>query len=215
MPPRLQSWLKAVLRWLVEPRLFWVAVSVVAFAGLLVLRPGVRELEVRVIGLTLEWLGIGTVAYGIRETRKLFGHPSARQLARAWMLRFPRWRRRVVVGAGAGSIGISGASAQMYVWSNVDPAAPLQEQLNAVARNTERLNERLNQLQSEVDKDLLKHSEALQREQESRARADSDLQLRLEAAETGGLHITFMGVVWLFVGVTLSTLSSEIVQLLS
>ena len=61
--------------------------------------------------------------------------------------------------------------------------------------------------------ELRKHSEALRAEERSRARGDQDLSLRLEAAETGGLHITFMGTVWLFLGAVLATMSPEIAAL--
>lgn len=131
------------------------------------------------------------------------------------MSRFPRWRRRIVFGAGAGTLGVAGVSARGHVWSTVDPSAPIEVRLEAVVRNVERLDERLIQVQNEMDSELRKHSDELRKEQQIRATDDEQIQLRLEAAQTGGLYITFIGVIWLFVGVLLSTISPEIARWVS
>lgn len=207
---RLSAWLAALAHWLAEARLLWTGLFVVLLALLVCIRPGAREIDVRVTGLVLQWLGIGTVAVGIRETRRLFGRPGIGKLFVAWVSRFPRWRRQVVFGAGAGALGTATASARGYVWTTIDPTAPVETRLNALTRNVERLNERLIQVQNELESELRKHSEALRSEQNERAQNDQQLHLRLEAAETGGLYISAIGLVWLIVGVFLTTMSPEI-----
>src|SRR3546814_8710666 len=69
-------WLRALWFWLTEPRHFWLATFVVALALVFALRRGTTEPEIRISGLLLQILGIGTVAWGIRETRALFGRPT-------------------------------------------------------------------------------------------------------------------------------------------
>jgi hypothetical protein len=101
----------------------------------------------------------------------------------------------------------------MEVWTNVDPSAPLEKQIEAVTKNLDRLRNRLNQLHDEMDKGLREHSEALRQEEATRAKDDEHLRQRLHAAETGGLHITFAGVVWLLLGVLLATLPQELAGL--
>jgi len=51
---------------------------------------------------------------------------------------------------------------------------------------------------------------------ERRARDEADAQIReqLESFSVGGLHLESMGLVWLFVGITLATLPGEIASLL-
>jgi hypothetical protein len=207
---RVWSWLRGFFRWLGEPRLAWLTLLVVVLALEISLQRGATEFQVRASGLGLEWFGLVTVAIGVRETRKLFGRPSLGQLVRGWVSRFPRWRGKVIVMPGTGSLSLGGGSARLSVWSKVDPTAPLQDQMTAIARNVERLNERIDGLHREVDEGLRKHTEALGAEQRSRAQGDQDLNLRLEAAAAGGLHITFMGTMWLFLGALLATLSPEI-----
>src|SRR3546814_19763489 len=62
-------WLRALWFWLTEPRHFWLATFVVALALVFALRRGTTEPEIRISGLLLQILGIGTVVWGIRETR--------------------------------------------------------------------------------------------------------------------------------------------------
>jgi hypothetical protein len=70
----------------------------------------------------------------------------------------------------------------------------------------------LTQMQQEMETEFQKISATLGEERTNRSREAAELQRRLETAETGGLHITFVGVVWLFVGVILATLSPEILR---
>ena len=72
---RLPSWLKELALWLWEARvpLGTIAIIIVALLAALGLRRS--EDMLRITGWFLEFLGIGTVAWGIRDTRKFFGLP--------------------------------------------------------------------------------------------------------------------------------------------
>ena len=174
---------------------------------------GASEFQFRFTGLVLQWLGLGTVVHGIEETRKLFGHPSLPQLLREKASRFPRWSRHAAPATGGGAI-VGGASlvARGYAWTNLDPAAPLETQVTALNRNVERLKERLDEMERHVDSELSKHSEEFRKEKQEREEGDKNLGKVLEAAETGGLHISLMGVFWLAMGLLLTTFSTEIAQ---
>jgi len=209
---RIFAWLGLFWRWLAEARLFWMALLVLLLAFLVSFRPSAWEIHIRVTGLILQCLGIGTVALGIHETRKLFGRPGIVKLLLEWMSHFPRWRRRIVLAAGSGTLGALTGHVRAHVWSNVDPSASIEARVDALTKNVERLNERLIQVQKEIDSELHKQSDALRQEEQIRAKDDQSLQQRLEAAETGGLHISFIGMLWLFFGLFLSTMSAEIAQ---
>jgi hypothetical protein len=70
------SRLKAVWLWLVEARHAWLAGAVICAALFISFRPHTTESVIRLTGLILQLLGIGTVIWGISETRALFGHAS-------------------------------------------------------------------------------------------------------------------------------------------
>lgn len=66
-----------------------------------------------------------------------------------------------------------------------------------------------------MDQKFRSHADFLKREERTRAQEDQAIREKLEATETGGLHISAMGVLWLFIGVTLSTAATEIAKCLS
>jgi hypothetical protein len=116
---------------------------------------------------------------------------------------------------GTGMISAAGMSARGYVWSNIDPTAPIDSQINALTKNMDRMNERINNLENNVDLRLREHSEALKQEQMAREKNDKQLNERLETAETSGLHISFIGLAWILFGLLLSTVSMEIYKALN
>jgi hypothetical protein len=207
-------WLNAFLRWLAsEFRMVWLALLVVVLSLVIVYWLGASEFQIRFSGLVLQWFGLGTVVYGIRETRKLFEHPSFMQLLSEKMSRIPRWQlHKIAIGDGVSVLGGAAVCSRGYVWNNVDPAAPIQEQVDALKNNVESLKRQLTHVHGEMDSRLHGHSESLRQEQESRRDGDERLHQRLEAAETGGIYVSFIGVVWLSVGLLLSTASPEIAQ---
>lgn len=205
-------WLRAFLLWLAEARLTWIALFVLVSALIVSFRPSASEFQIRFTGLILQWLGIGTVAYGIRQIRQLFGRPGILKLFWGWISRFPPWPRHMVSATGTGAIESRMASVRGFGWSEIDPTAAIDERVDALTKNVERLYRLLIQAQTDIDKELRKHSDTLSHEQETRAKDDIHLRLRLEAAETGGLHVSLIGVLWLLLGVFLSTVSGEIAQ---
>ncbi len=174
--------------------------------------PGTSEIEVRVSGLVLQLFGVGTVAYGLRTTRKMFGRPKPVTSLRAWLSRFPLWGQKPVT-ATATFWGEGSWSGRGHTWSKVDPESSIEARVGALTRNTEQLNTRLVAAENRLDSQVREHADALRREQQVRAEHDDALQAKLEAAETGGLYISLMGVICLFFGLLLTSVPKEIVQL--
>jgi len=212
---RFVTWIRSIGLWLFEPKVAWTGVIILISALLFALRPGSSEFEVRVTGLILQAFGLGTVAFGIRKTRIFFGHQNVPQLFFEWVSRFPHWRRHAVIGAGSGMLSAATMSARGYVWSNVDPTAPIEAQIDALTKNLDRMNERINHLENDVDLRLREHSAALKQEQVAREKNDKQLHERLETAETSGLHISLIGLIWILFGLLLSTVSMEIFKVLN
>ena len=208
-------WIRALWFWLTEPRYFWLAVFVVALALSFTLRRGVTESEVRITGLLLQIFGIGTVAWGIRETRALFGRPTLVAEFRAWFCRFPVYGGRIV--SASANITMSGASlhARGYSSASAGTDASVGARIEALEKNLKLINERIDHTQNEMDQKFRGHADLLEQEEQTRARDDQAIREKLEATETGGLHISAMGALWLFVGITLSTAAPEIAKCLN
>ena len=199
-------WLAAVGRWVAEARLAWFALFIVAIALVFSLRPGASEGEIRMVGLALQCLGIGVVLRDLGKTRRLFGLPGVMRLLHSWISRFPRWPRPQAVGGVFVAAGSSALSGTGHVWRRLGPSATTEDLVQSI----EDLQQRLVQLETDVDSKLRDHHSALREEEQKRGRGHSELSHRLEAAETGGLHLALVGLVWLLLGLLLSTLSDEI-----
>jgi len=207
----LYNWLRALLHWLfVDARIFWLALSVAVGALVFALRKSASEPEIRLTGLALQVLGIATVAWGIRETRVLFGRPDLFTLAKKWIERVPVYGGRVVT-ASANLTGIGATvHGRAHVSSTASPNATVEERVSVLEKNIQHLNKRIDETQTEMDQGFRAQTSALEEEKQIRSREDQLLSAKLEATETGGLHISAMGALWLFIGVTLSTASVEL-----
>jgi hypothetical protein len=166
---------------------------------------------VRYPGLGLQLAGIGTVWWGIRETRKLFEHPSFWTQAGAWFHRRPRYGGRVVGLAGSGAAAAT-ASARLSVWRGARRDATLEQRIEALEHNLIQVRDDAIWFQNKTENDIRRQDQAIKEEQQTRDSADQEIRQKLKAAETGGLHISAMGAMWLLVGVTMSTIPAELAR---
>ena len=105
-------------------------------------------------------------------------------------------------------------NARAHMWSNPGLDATMAERIKALEENLQDVNQRLCSIQNEIDQSFRKQTEVLKHEQDTRAKADQEIREKLEATETGGLHISAMGVLWLVVGVIMSTIPTELTKLI-
>jgi hypothetical protein len=205
---------KAVWPWLTEARYAWLSAAVIGVALVISLRPHTTEPVIRLTGLVLQLLGIGTVIWGISETRALFGHPSFASKTKAWLSRFPLLRRNVVIAAGSGTFSVAVGKARAHVTHGPGANPTIETRLDALEKNVTSIHERISQTQKEMDEEFQETADALRREEQSRQVEDNAIREKLEATETGGVYISAIGASWLFLGVILSTAAIEIAALL-
>src|SRR5439155_20294170 len=177
-------------------------------------RPGTSEPLVRLTGLVLQVLGIGTVIWGISETRALFGYPSIFNKTKSWLLRFPLVRRDIVLTAGTAEIALVGDQMRAHGISGVGPNATVETRLDALEKNIIAIHQRITETQREIDEEVHRAKTALENEQTARQHEDAAIRKMLEATGTGGVHISAIGASWLFVGIILSTAAPEIAEVL-
>jgi len=68
---------------------------------------GFTESAFRITGGALQAMGLGTVIWGITETRKQFGHTPTLKLAVSWLRRFPLIRRPAFLQPDGITVGAS------------------------------------------------------------------------------------------------------------
>jgi len=191
----------------------WLASGVIFLASFISLRPYTPEHVIRLTGLLLQLLGIGTVIWGISETRALFKRPSFAAKIKSWFKRFPLLRRDVVISAGPATLAIAGGAASISITVEPRPNPTIETRVEAIEKNLTLIYERISSIEKEMD-EFRKAAEALINEEKARQTVDRGINEKLESAGTGGIHISAIGALWLFVGVILSTASIEIADLL-
>jgi hypothetical protein len=205
---------KACGRWIVEPRLFWTALGVVAVAISWSIRPGATEGEVRFVAMVLQLLGVAEVAKGIGDTRKLFGKPGIVEWTTAWWDRRPWCPKRIVVGSGAVTLGGLRANARGSVMRYSEPGAPIEERVAALEHNLGQISGRLDAAEQRFDRTAQEHGERLESEARLRAEGDAANRKLVEVTETGGLALSTAGAVVLVVGIVLGSFPDEFAGLL-
>lgn len=202
--------LKSVLLWLGEPRLFYLAlVPVFLGFGVICLARG-SEPSLRITGMVLQVLGIGTVIWGISKTRAHFGHPSLSSIFLAWIRRFPLIRRSVALQTDGVRVGLSVTGGRLTSVFQPKSHMPLEERLAHIERGIEIVQDRIAGAERQIDQHKSSVDGQLKAESRKREEQDRSILKNFERSSTGGLHISAIGALWLFVGVILSTASQEI-----
>jgi len=205
------SYLRAHRAWLWESRFFWLTVLGAVGVPVAVLVWWPYEHIIRYAGLGLQVAGILTVWWGIRETRKLFEHPTFWMQAGEWFRRRPRYGGRVVAGEGSAAAA-AGAFGRTTVWSHASSGATLEQRLEVLEKNLQSVRDDLSGFQTKTEEDIRRHDQAIREEQQARDSADQEIRKKLKSTETGGLHISAMGAIWLLVGVIMGTIPAELAR---
>jgi hypothetical protein len=207
--------IRATLRWLATPHHVWLCLAVTVAALTISLRPNAPEPVIRLTGLVLQLLGVLTVAWGISETRAMFGRPSIGSEIRAWLSAAPFLKRHqgsATIRASAGGITLR---ARGHATHGAGENPTIGSRLHALEKNLEVVHQRITGLAQEYDQELRHLANSLREEQFSRVQQVASVNVRLEEFGTGGVHISAIGATWIFVGLVLSTAGPELAKLVS
>ncbi len=207
------SYLRRLIAWLFGPRLLWFFLSVTLFCSIIAFFPNVSEPRLRIIGLLLQLCGIGTVLKGISDTRQVFGRPTLFDLLARWLQAFPKRKTDSAVGLGVSSIETASAFGRATVWLQPPANAGTDDQIRVLESNVEGIRNYTADLQRQIDQSNRQTKDALTVEKQSREHQIDELAKRLETTETGGLYIALVGVLWVAIGLIMSTASVELSRL--
>jgi hypothetical protein len=198
--------------WLARPRLLWISVGLVLIsAAVIALSHNRQEACLRWWGMALQFLGIVSVVRELRGARLQFNKPGLLDLARQWLEQRPGKDRTLILG-GVGMVAALGVSARLTIRAKTDPVAPIETRVKALETNLGRIDEELGQVHRAVDSERTARTQALQAETDARTQADARLDRTLEEISTGSLTFSLFGVVWLAVGLVLSSTSVEVAK---
>lgn len=209
---QLGNWIARIVPWLGEAKQAWLAV--LAIPGVFLICWAVLpewEPRIRLTGMCLELLGLGTVAYGIRETQKLFSRPRLAEIARKWFGRFPKLKLESRIVVGAAHINFEGmASGSAFGSASLSTTASLEERVTFLERRMDQANVLIHETQQKVEEEARKRSGALDVARREREVGDEKNNKLIQEAIAGGLYLETTGVLWLLCGITFATASNEI-----
>lgn len=210
---RRYGWAHAL--WIARPRKAWLCVAVILVA-LLVTRFATARPDdhLRYAGLVLQLVGVGTVAYLLRDKRVTFARKSLLSALREWAAARPRFRPRTVTLQVSGAAHAHATShARLSVWRNVPRAAAMEERFAALEANLAELRTEHSETSSRLSRAQSRLSEDLTAERRERENADRASSEKLEKLGAAGLHIEAIGLIWLVTGIVLATIPAELAKL--
>ncbi|MGH9438614.1 MAG: hypothetical protein ACRD22_12165 [Terriglobia bacterium] len=210
---RLAQWIKALGIWIYEAKLalLWLLVIAVAvYLGCIVWH---REVAIRVAGYSLQLLGMILTINSLLRIRIYFGRPDLRTLFVIWIKNFPKWKRRYISVADGGHFNVKlGVAAAAKSWTPDNPDQSLEKRIEGILRNLNRINEiqnghamKISTLQAALEEHRLITAEETHNS-EKRMRSD------LESLHMSDWTISLIGLIWLTVGITMSTMAPELYQ---
>jgi hypothetical protein len=212
----LKTWLRQLAGYLWHTRMFFLAIVPMALICIGLTYARWTEPRIAQAGVILQVLGVFSVAYGVRETRRQFCQPSLPARMLAFISNVPKYPKRVTgadasiqhadISSAFGRLGSSGIAAHV---PDVEARVSLlerqiQELAAATARGT-----------AEVQGQLLKQQRQLDAESKRRAEAVTHLHRTLELTATGGLDLSLCGIVWLLFGSVFGTIPADVACFIS
>lgn len=159
----------------------------------------------RYAGMVLQLMGIGTVAYGLRQIRRQFQCPSLFASVIEWLNIRPKLLPRSAIH-GAGAAFTASSTLEAHGRVKAGPNSSIEHRVEVLEQELDDLHRQV----SGMSTTIRGCQAALQDERTSRENTDIQLGKRLEESMVGGLHLEFTGVLWLFVGVILGTVPDHI-----
>ena len=210
----IRIWLMQVAKWLWRARGIGVAFGpVIACVGALVYLHW-AEPSIRVAGLALQLFGLASVAKGVSDMRRQFGHPTIVARVGAFFNDWPRIPSPITGNVDITLRGVAAVSSAGSVTWSVATEPTTDARLLALEQRVNEIATKAANDNAELRSQIRKHVEQLDVETARRSEGDARLHQQLEMSATGGLDLSLYGVVWLFFGIIFSTVSPEIARLI-
>lgn len=200
--------------WLIGPTLFRVFVLVVLASSLLGDWAGVamdtsRQDRIRYAGWLLDVFGLGTIAAGVIRKLDLFHGESLWSLLKegfkSWLRLFPFIRRHVIIHASTGHLKLGPMSAKGRATVRLNPNATIERKVEFLLQRNDELTEQLFGLQDEVGQNKKELVDELTKVRAAIEKSIGEIVSRTEDAHVGEVGWEFVGLAWIFLGITFST----------
>lgn len=162
-------------------------------------------------GTALQLIGIGLVAIGLAKTRKLFNSPSLANRTRDWFkrLKLVMVRPEPIVVKVGGAIAVAATGSARLVVS-LAPGAPLHRRITQLEKDVAELRSNLGEAEAVLRQRIDDVCDNANSGLTSAKEQIDSTKKQLEEIAVGGLHIEWVGLVWLFVGTLYTNIPDEV-----
>lgn len=210
----LNQYVREMVSWIFGPRHTWLLFIMLAVAFTVIFLFSCREPAIRLVGMALQLVGFGTVAWGLTQARKQFGKPTITGSFAQWLARRPKFGpKHVILGAGFATMPsvISGGRLR----TGPRPDASLEERFVMLQRQYEALFDEVGALDTRLAQSKEELSKRIDDEAAARQEADSRNLRQLDEAIVGGLHLDLVGLALFVLGIIAGTASPELSSVLA
>ncbi len=208
------SWLQGKWRWAMQNRLFWVNLILLAISVAMIFiwkSPGGSDFRVKTLGMGLQLIGVATVWFDLTATARSFGKTGMIQRTRDWLKTGFTGSVTVLLGGVSASASMS-CNARATVRWPMHANGETVDRIEAIEKNIGKIDEDLIALFRELDLYAGQARERATNEEKIRTQAITEIRGELVKASAGNFVILVFGVVWLAVGIVLSTWAPEIAK---
>jgi hypothetical protein len=169
---------------------------------------------VRYGGTVLQICGLLLVAYGLDRTRATFGRPTLTSRVRGWMARVLTSGRpkNVVLNSGSGEIKLSGA---LVLAHGRALGASIERRVEMLEQDVEQLRKQSQESTARLKRDVDALRADLAFETQKRIESDTRVEHLVSEIGVGGLHLEWIGLIWLMLATMCTALPEELASLIS
>lgn len=201
---------KLILLWFYELKLLFLTILYIFLAFAWLSFFNYSEPSFRLIGLFLQICGMATVIFGITQTRKQFSHKAYSKLFSNWLKRCPVKSTPTFIEPEGIQTGFSVGNATLHTVFKLNPNIGVQDQLIAIEKEISSLQKQIDNQADKNTNELNNFSNKLATEKNERTQSINQTLKIIESTSTGGIHISFIGTIWLLFGVVFGTASIEL-----
>jgi hypothetical protein len=172
---------------------------------------GTSEAAFRYGGTLLEFFGIVLVAFGLDQTRAVFGKPTLTARARAWgtSVVASLKRRDQVVIIGSAGLALGGSSLVAFGSATLADQS-VETRLTALEQDLRKLREEVKTEREAVRTEVAAVRSSVETVEKKGREQMSALEQRLDEFAAGGLVLEWIGLWWLLAGTLTANLSTEL-----
>ena len=170
---------------------------------------------VRYVGLFLEVLGLYTVIVGHFGKRKLFDIPTLFTRIKFFLAQYPKWKAITHFVSGSYSGASSVASRDNGSTWHEARETNIEGRLEAIEKNLFSLRGQIDIFERETIKSFSDFEKKFESEQQCMNSGISEIHMKLKDFAVQDIGFEGLGIYWLFCGLFLSSLATEVAKLLS